>query len=180
MATARRTRVCFSSASRRPRSANTLPELSTTASLFFPFAISRLVILACCPEPSRNQVRICPSRLYALRGFLLERMQHIRSVLELYRIYRAVGVTFVILDDFKDSRAFALPRLRLWMLSPKLRHAQSDANFILHSFRKFHQVALGGSNPKQRLFARSTLWSRHPIIPVLGYYVKPFGTRLAG
>src|SRR6267154_4993763 len=68
MATASRTRVCFSSASRRPRSTNTLPELSTTVSLFFPFAISCLVILACCPEPSRNQFRICPGRPYALRG----------------------------------------------------------------------------------------------------------------
>src|SRR4029077_9137153 len=106
-------------------------------------------------------------------------MQHIRSVLKLHRIHCPVSVTSVIPHDFKDSRAFALPRLRLWMLSPKLRHAQSDANFILHSFRKFQQVALGGSNPKQRLFTRSTLWSRHPIIPVLGYYVKPFGTRLA-
>ena len=59
------------------------------------------------------------------------------AFLELYRIDRPVGFTFVILDDFKDSRAFALPRLGLWMLSPKLRHAQSDANFVLHGFGKF-------------------------------------------
>src|ERR1700732_2243066 len=100
MATARRTRVCFSPASRRPRCSNTLPELCMTTSLFRPFAISRFVILACCLESLRNQLHICLGRLYALRRFLLERMQHVRSVLELYGVHRPVGVPSIVLHDF--------------------------------------------------------------------------------
>src|ERR1700693_3029845 len=143
MATASRTRVCFSPASRRPRSANTLPELCTTTSLCRPFAISRLVIFACYPKPSRNHLHIRLSRLYAARRFLLEGMQHICSLLKLYRIHRAVGVASAILHNFKNSWALSLPRLRLRMLATKLRDAQSNANFILHGFRKLQQVALG-------------------------------------
>src|SRR5271156_1275330 len=123
MATAKRTLVCFSSASRRPRSANTFPELGITVSLFFRFAMSRLVILACHLQSPRNQFHIGLSRLYAFRRFLLERMQHVRSVIELHGIYRPVSVAFVILHDFQNSGAFSLPRLRLRMLSTKLGDA---------------------------------------------------------
>src|ERR1039458_2366917 len=123
MATARRTRVCFSPASRRPRSANTLPELRTIASLFLPLAISRLVIRARCLESPRNQLHIRLGCLYTRRRLFLERMQHIRGVRELYCIHCPVGLASVILHDFKDPRAFSLPRLRLRVLPTELRNA---------------------------------------------------------
>src|SRR5271165_1895053 len=104
MATASRTLVCFSSASRRPRSANTFPELGTTASLFFPFAISRLVILARRLEPSGNQFHVRLGCLYSFRRFLLESVKNIQSLIELYAIYRTIGVPSVVLYDFQNSR----------------------------------------------------------------------------
>src|SRR5882762_242469 len=100
IATAKRTRVCFSPASGRPRSANTLPELLTTTSLFLSLAISHLVILACYLESPRNQFHIRLGRLYAFRRFLLERMQYVSSVLELYAVYSPVGVPSIVLNYF--------------------------------------------------------------------------------
>src|SRR6266478_2981715 len=115
IATARRTFVCFSSPLRSPRSANTLPELRTTDSLFRPFAISLLVVLAGHSEPPRNQLDVGLRRLSALRRLLLERMQDIDCVLELYRVYRPVRIAAVVRDDFQHAGAFALPRLRFWV-----------------------------------------------------------------
>src|SRR5260370_15241025 len=113
MATARRTLVCFSSASRRPRSANTFPELATTPSRLFPFAISRLVILAGRLEPSRNQFHVRLGRLYSFRGFLLKSVKNIESLVKLHGVHRTIGVASVVLYYFKNSRTFSFPRLRL-------------------------------------------------------------------
>jgi len=64
-------------------------------------------------------------------------MQDVCSVLKPHRIHGPVGVASVILYDFENSSAFACPRLRLRMLSTKLRDAQSDTNFVLHSLGEF-------------------------------------------
>ena len=50
-------------------------------------------------------------------------MQYIHSVLELYGLYRPVGVPSMVLHDFENSGTFTLPRLRTRMLSTKLRDA---------------------------------------------------------
>src|ERR1017187_6042296 len=122
MATARCTLVCFSSASRRPRSANTFPEPGTTASLFFPLAISRLIIVARRLEPAGNQSTFAWGRLYSSRRFLLEGMKNINGLAEFHGIHRTIGVLAVVLDDFQntvrpETRLLSLPRLGLRMLS---------------------------------------------------------------
>src|ERR1700683_906743 len=179
MATARRTRVCFSLASGRPRSEKTLPELWMTASLLcLPFAISRLVIFTCRLEPSRNHFHIRMGCLDTLGRLLLEGMQNVRSFLKLHRIHRPIGVAPVILNDLKNARAFALPRLRLRMLPAKLRDAQGDANLILHRSGKFQQVVLGGADPKEQLFAGSILQSRHLNYPSSRIFRQIYANRL--
>src|ERR1019366_174361 len=116
IATARRTFVCFSPASRSPRSANTFPELRTIDSLFLDslfrrFAISCLVVLAGHSQPTRDQLHITLGRLSALRRLLLERVQHINRMLELYRVHGPESIAAVVRDDLEDARTFALPRL---------------------------------------------------------------------
>src|SRR2546425_13363991 len=103
IATARRTFVCFSSALRSPRSANTLPELRTTDSLFRPFAISCLVVLAGHSEPPRNKLDVGLRRLSALRRLLLKRMHYINRMLELYRVSRPVSIAAVVGNDFQHA-----------------------------------------------------------------------------
>src|ERR1035438_837443 len=115
IATARRTFVCFSPASRSPRSANTFPELRTIDSLFLDslfrrFAISCLVVLAGHSQPTRDQLHITLGRLSALRRLLLERVQHINRMLELYRVHGPESIAAVVRDDLEDARTFALPR----------------------------------------------------------------------
>src|SRR5271156_843445 len=106
IASARRTFVCFSAASRSPRSANTFPELRTSDSLFLdslvrPFAISCLVILASHLEPPRNQFNIALGCFSSPRRLLLERMQHVNRMLELYRVHGPVSIAAVVGDDFQ-------------------------------------------------------------------------------
>src|SRR5260370_3164920 len=133
MGAAGRTFVCFSSASRSPRSANTFPELRTTDPLFRPFAISRLVVLAGDSEPPRNQVHIALGRLFALRRLLLERMQHVNRMLELYRVHGPVSIAAVVGENFQNAGAFAFPTLPFCMLPTKLPPAQGDSDFVLHT-----------------------------------------------
>src|ERR1035438_7633300 len=118
MATASRTLGCFSSASRRPRSANTLPDPGITKSLFRPFAISRLVILARRFQPAGNQFHIGLGRLDSPRRFLLEGMKNIDGLAEFHGVHRTIGGPAVVLGDFKYAGTFSLPRLPLRMLSP--------------------------------------------------------------
>src|ERR1035438_1069269 len=122
IATARRTLVCFSSASRRPRSANTFPDPCTTKSLVLQFAISRLVILARGLEPVRNQFHVRLGRLHSPRRFLLEGMENIDGLAELHGIHRTIGISPVVLDDLENAGTFSLPRLSLRMLPAKLGH----------------------------------------------------------
>src|ERR1039458_10883655 len=77
MSTARRTRACFSPASRKPRSANTLPELRVTFSVLLPFAISSLVIFCRGFEPARDQFHVRLRRRPALWRFFFLRVQHL-------------------------------------------------------------------------------------------------------
>src|SRR6266566_6299976 len=168
IATARRTFVCFSSASRSPRSANTFPELRATDPLFRPFAISCLVVLAGDSEPPRNQVHIALSRLSALRRLLLERMQHVNRMLELYHVHGPVSIAPVVGDDFQNARAFALPRLRFRMLAAKLRHAESGSDVVFHCLRKLPALVLRRADPKQRFFTGNALRSHHGHYPSSG------------
>src|SRR5271170_8394666 len=113
IASARRTFVCFSPASRSPRSANTFPELRTIDSLLLdslvrPFAISCLVVLAGYFEPPRNQVDIALGCFSSPRRFLLERMQHVNRMLELYRVHGPVSISAMVGDDFQNAGSFAL------------------------------------------------------------------------
>src|ERR1035437_10853694 len=165
MATARRTRVCFSPASRRPRSANTFPELRATVSLFSPFTISGLVIVCSGPEPSGDQFHVRASRFFALRRFLLKCVQHIDSTLKLHRIDLPVSVAPVVRDDFENSGTDPLPGLRAGVLPSKLRHAERHSDCILHGFRKIQEIDLGGAYPKQGPFSGDGFRSRHDDYP---------------
>ena len=69
-------------------------------------------------------------------------MEHINRPLKLHGIDGPIGVTFMILNYFQHPRPFAFPRFRVGMLAAKLRHTQSDANFILHCPRKPQQIVL--------------------------------------
>src|SRR5450432_1467785 len=172
MATARRARVCFSAASRRPRSAKTLPELGTTISLFFPFAISRLVILGGGFQSSRDQIHIRLSGLDSFRGLLLKRVQDVDRSLKLHRVVRPVCIASGVLHNFQNARAFALPRFRAGILSTKLRHAQTDADFVFDSFGTIQQIALGRPDPKERPFAGKFDESRHEDYPIIGIFCQ--------
>src|ERR1700719_2083580 len=136
IATARCTLVRFSSALRSPRSANTFPELRTTDSLFRPFAISCLVVLAGHFEPPRNQVHVALGRLFARRRLLLERMQLVHRMCEHCRVHGPVSIAAVVRADFHDARPLALPRLRIRMLVAKLRNTSSDSDFVLPGLGK--------------------------------------------
>src|SRR5208282_5838713 len=146
IATARRTFVCFSPASRSPRSANTFPELRTTDSLFLdtlfrPFAISRLVVLACHSATSS--------------GTRAARKAHARTS----PYTRPVSIAAMVRDNFQDARPFAFPRLRFRVLAAKLRHAEGGSYFVLHGLGKLHEVVLRRADPKQRLFTGNALRS---------------------
>jgi hypothetical protein len=99
-------------------------------------------------------------------------MKYVDGLLEFDRVYRAIGVSTMVLDYFEDPWSFPSSRFCAWMLATKLRNAESGSNFIDHGLRESQQVILAGSGPEQWLLAGDTLRSRYVIIPVLGYHVK--------
>src|ERR1019366_4289180 len=165
MATARRTRACFSPASRKPRSANTLPELRVTFSVLLPFAISSLVIFCRGFEPARDQFHVRLRRRPALGRFFLERVQHIDSMLKLHCVDGAVSIAAVVRCDFKDAGTSALARFCFRMLPTKLRDAQRHADRILDGLRKNQEIILSRPDPKQGLLSGNGFGSRHGYYP---------------
>src|SRR5690348_7856762 len=140
MATANRTLVCFSPASRNPRSANTFPELRVTTVSCFPCAITNLVVFPGCAKPPRNQLYVDLGRLSALRRFFLKRMQNVNCPFKLHRVHRAISVRSIVLDNFEDTGTETLPWFRSRVLASELRHAQRYADFVLHRFRKIQEI----------------------------------------
>ena len=57
-------------------------------------------------------------------------------------IYGPVRITPVVGDDFQNAATFALPRLRLWMLAPELRHAKGSADLVLDRLGKTQELFL--------------------------------------
>src|SRR5260370_37238447 len=100
-------------------------------------------------------------------------MKYVDGVLEFDRVHRSIGVSAMVLDYFENPWSFPSPRFRAWVLATKLRNAESGSNFIDHRLRESQQVILAGSGPEQWLLAGDALRSRHVIIPLLRYRVKP-------
>src|SRR5437867_1743637 len=47
-----------------------------------------------------------------------------------------IRIASVVVDNFKDTRPFAFPRLCAWMFATKLRHAKCSSNFVLNYLGK--------------------------------------------
>lgn len=152
--TASWTLVFFSSARGKPRSAKTFPELGTKRSLllFFP-AIPHLVVFTRPFQALRNKLNVRPRRPDARRRLFLEGVEHIYGFGESHGIYRTICVAAKILDDFKNSRSVALPRLSRWMLPTELRDRERNADLFLDRLREAEQVSLRGRRPQQELLA---------------------------
>lgn len=103
-------------------------------------------------------------------------MKHVYGVFEPNCVYRPIGVTAMILHDFKNSRSLPSPGLGSRMFTSKLRYAERRADVVLHCLWKGPQIFLAGTHPKQGSFAGSSLQSSYRIIPVLGYIVKRLET----
>src|SRR6266496_1461517 len=102
IATARRTFVCFSLASRSPRSANTFPELRTTDSLFRLFAIS-IPVLGYASAQNRP-----------LRISSTSRQERSARSFGLGLQFRQVGVQLVLRDSLATVQLLnAAPDLRV-------------------------------------------------------------------
>src|SRR5437870_537527 len=123
IATARRTFVCFSSASGNPRSAKTLPELRTMVVLLFLFAISNLVIFLRSFQPLADQSHVRQAGLHTFCRLLLEGVKHINCALKSNGVNRPIRIASMVFYDFEHSRAFTFPWFCLGMLSAKLSDA---------------------------------------------------------
>src|SRR5262245_46429328 len=99
MATARRTFVCFSSASRNPRSANTLPELRTIVVLLFLFAIANLVIFLRSFQPLADPFHVRQTGLHTFCRLLLEDVKHINCVLKSHGVNGAIRIAPMVFYD---------------------------------------------------------------------------------
>src|SRR5437764_6346037 len=115
IASARRSFVCRSSASAKPRSANTLPVPRMIASSpwfvlsAFCFAMAGLVILLCDLQSSFDQVDIQLGGLDALGRFFLKGVKHVDDLLEAHEVDRPVSLSVMVFDQFEDTRALNLP-----------------------------------------------------------------------
>jgi len=103
------------------------------------------------------------------RQLLLERMKHVRRVLESNGVHRLKCVSVARLDDLQHSRTDPLPRLRRRRDSAKLRDAESVPHVVLDRRWKAQKVALGRPDPVQRLLVGSRNATHIVIIPILGY-----------
>ena len=77
----------------------------------------------------------------------------------------------MILYDFKNASGPCLPGIRTRMLSAKLCHAQSDADFILHGLGKLAEGSSLAEPTRTAAFRLERVLLALSVIPVLEYYV---------
>jgi hypothetical protein len=152
---ARRVFVCRSTASGRPRSANTLVEPCVT-----PISLSPLILSYCpfwgplphfkiLPRAStarvsaRHPARPCESRT----DFSSGGVQHIDRALVAYRVGPAVCIAVKILDNIEYPVPLALPGLRVRTLAPELRNTECVPHVACTGMGR-QEVAFGRVNPK--------------------------------
>jgi hypothetical protein len=81
------------------------------------------------PKPPENQLGVrlgCDSA----GRFLLKHMEHVDRSSEPHCVDTPIRVAAVILDNLKNSRPFAFPRLRPWVFPAELGDAERRADFI--------------------------------------------------
>src|SRR6266567_1024622 len=143
------------SASESPKSANTLPELTSNS---MPF-IARLAIChlfrnnLSCLESQTNGVQIFFRRTDSTLALLLKTVQNEYGLLEPDCVHSAVCSIRVVFNDLQHSGASeALERLCSIVCFAVLSEVQSMTEEFSYRNRKRHQVLLAAANPDEGLF----------------------------
>jgi len=82
--------------------------------------------------------------------FLLEGVKNVNRRTEAHRIYGAIGITALILNQFHDAAAKSFQGFGgRWVLS-RLSEEQLVPELMLHAIWKLPKVFEAGTNPSQR------------------------------
>src|ERR1019366_5367842 len=141
------------SASGRPRSANTLPELaSTSMPLRARFAIPYL-LCECLGyfEPGVNDLHVSFGSRYPAFALLLEAVEDKHRFLELDGVDGPIGSVGIVFDYLQHAGpSKALQCLGGTMLFAVLSEVQGVAEELPHTDGKSHQVLLAAPDPEKR------------------------------
>src|ERR1035437_3454192 len=139
-----------SSASAKPRSANTLPELGSCSRAFL-FSILHLTpqLFKTLPDQIHLGLRCRDPGL----GLLLEGMDHVNRVPDGDRIDSAVGSARIMGRNFHHTAAETMQRLGLGAHFAQLRGVQCIANVVLDAGWKRLHVGTGIGEPREFLHA---------------------------
>jgi hypothetical protein len=103
-------------------------------------------------EPNANYLHILLWRLDSALAFLLKAVQNENCFLKSDAVYRAVGTTRIVFDNFQHSCASkALQHLGGIVPLTILREMESVPEELPHENWKRHQISLAASDPNERL-----------------------------
>src|SRR3989344_5292327 len=147
------------SASRKPRSAKTLPELnSASRSLMTRLRIAHILYhLLSDLQTFADDVQVRFRCFNAVFALFLEYMQHEYCFLEFNRVDGSVRAAAAIRDDLQNSRAAkALKNLRRLVLIAVLRKVQGMTEKLPDGNGQHQQVSLAAPYPDQWFFMLSS------------------------